>query len=75
MKEILIGLIFTVSGIMVGMVIGLIVRPRQHTEITLTSSNATVQFKSNRIREKDTYLIIMDGDTISRGVVIDGEWY
>ena len=55
--------------------------PRQHTEITITSHpDAMVPYtsyglKSNRLKEKDTYLIIKDGDTLSRGVVIDGEWY
>lgn len=62
----------------VGFIVGLLISPigSQHTEITIKTNSPYIDynFKSNRLKDGDTYLIIKDGDTISSGVVINRRW-
>lgn len=65
-------------GCMLVLIIFIVASPKKEIIVTINTDKKTGEllcnFKSNRNNEGDTYIVTIDGDTISSGVVIDGVW-
>ena len=69
-------IIFSAFCIIVGIVIGLLFSNIFYVKklIKVKINNGQASFESNVNRDGDTYTIIIDKDTVSKGIVVDGEW-
>ena len=75
MKE---SVLLWIAGICIGLTLSSYIFPlgNQNTVVTITHKKGAfdLNFKSNRLKDGDTYFIILDGDTLSSGVVVSHEW-
>lgn len=61
----------TILGFLIGFVLMIAIDAiffRVESTVTVTISDSTVNYKSNRNSNGDAYYIVKNGDTLSRGV-------
>ena len=65
-----------ILGIILGFFIFILSEPNKHTEVAITTIGEITEFnfKSDRLKDGDTFVIIKDRDTILTGIVVDGVW-
>lgn len=72
MKESVIAIPMLLAGIGLGIVISNFIQVKK--EVTVEITGDTVTFESNKNQDGDTYSIIINKDTVGRGVIVDGRW-
>lgn len=65
-----------ILGVILGLFICILSEPNKHTQVTITTIGESTEwnFKSERLKDGDTFVIIKDRDTVLSGVVVDGVW-